>query len=73
MKLNVFAPSKMIIMNRAIHPNFCLDVDDINLGVNFINDYQNSQLAVRVTTSLNKIIMTDSSRQAKVERKRAAS
>ena len=40
--------------------------------VTCINDFQNAKLVVRVTSSLNHIKMTDTSKQAKVEKKRIA-
>ena len=58
-KINVFAPSRLIIKQKKIKPNFCLDVDNFSIFLNLINDYQNECLVVKLNTSLQKVSMID--------------
>ena len=51
-KVSVFAPSRLIIKNREIKPNFCFEVDNFNIFLNLINDYQSEQLVVKINTTL---------------------
>ena len=41
MKLNVYAPSRMIIKGNQLKPNFSLDVEGINTFITCINDEVN--------------------------------
>lgn len=52
LKVSIFAPSRLIIKNRQIKPNFCFEVDNFNIFLNMINDYQNEMLVVKINTSL---------------------
>ena len=38
LKLNVFSPSRQIIFNRKIKPNFSLDVDGFNMFLSCLDD-----------------------------------
>ena len=60
MKINVFAPSKLIIRQKRVKPNFCMDVENFSIFLNLINDYQNECLVVKLNTSLQKVSMIDS-------------
>ena len=59
LKLNVFAPSRYIVKQDVVQPNFWLDVDTFNLFVSFFNDQLNRSLIVQTNMSLNYIMMVD--------------
>lgn len=59
LKVNVYSPSRQVIVNKKIKPNFTLDVDGLNLCLKFINDLNNQQLLVSLNMSLNHIMMID--------------
>jgi hypothetical protein len=51
-QINVFAPSKLIVKESKLRPNFQLDIESFRLAVNFFNDYQNSGLLLKINLSL---------------------
>ena len=61
-KLNLFSPSRTIIKSKKITPNFSVDVDGFGIFLNFLNDFQNAALVVKLNVSLNHVMMIDSCR-----------
>ena len=64
-KLNLYAPSRMIIKNKMMKPNFSFDMEGFNIFTNCINDYQNEALQVKFNIYLKNVMMADISAQTK--------
>ena len=64
-KVNVYAPSRMIRVQNQIRPNFSFDVDGVNAYVTFENSQSNGALLVKANFSLNHIKVLETSRQTK--------
>jgi len=55
LKLNIFAPSRMMIKGNQLKPNFSFDVEGINTFVTCINDEANLALIVKTNFSMESV------------------
>ena len=64
-KLNLYSPSRLIIKNKKMKPNFEFDMEGFNIFTNCINVYQNKSLQVKLSIFLKHVMMADISAQVK--------